>query len=301
MGLFDHLRSLLEDPPPGYAFEVSQSGIAWAARSSRRSQGPEIGFEPFAAEVLSVSPVKDNVLLPEDLARHVAGLIPQNGSKRRRDAALILPDYCSRVTLLDFDSFPNDRAEQLALVRFRLKKAVPFDVETAVVSFQATRHGAKHEVITVAAEEAIVAKYEAPFRAAGYQPGFATTSMLATLNLLPAAGCRIVAKLSGRVLSVAVCEGRLPKLVRCVDLDALNIDEVLAVLFPTCAYAQDELSEKPRQILLCGFGAATGGIQQQCQADLGLPAEPLRGAWGPPDETNAGLLGWLQAQEGGAA
>ena len=40
--------------------------------------------------------------------------------KKRREAALILPDYCARVAVLDFDSFPADPKEQLSLVRFRL-------------------------------------------------------------------------------------------------------------------------------------------------------------------------------------
>ena len=48
---------------------------------------------------------------------------------------LILPDYCARVAVLDFDTFPSDPAEQLALVRFRIKKSVPFDVDSAIVSY----------------------------------------------------------------------------------------------------------------------------------------------------------------------
>jgi hypothetical protein len=34
-------------------------------------------------------------------------------------AAVILPDYCARVAVLDFDAFPDDPEEQQALVRFR--------------------------------------------------------------------------------------------------------------------------------------------------------------------------------------
>ena len=28
--------------------------------------------------------------------------------RKRRDVALILPDYCTRIAVLDFDSFPGD-------------------------------------------------------------------------------------------------------------------------------------------------------------------------------------------------
>jgi hypothetical protein len=72
------------------------------------------------------------------------------------------------------------------------------------------------------------------------------------------------------------------------------------VLFPTLAYAEDELPQKPQQVLACGFGESTHLLRAACEADLGLPLEPLRSLWGLPTEANAGLLGWLQAQEGKA-
>ena len=50
---------------------------------------------------------------------------------------LVLPDYCARVAVLDFDAFPSNPAEQLSLVRFRMKKSVPFDVEDSAISYYA--------------------------------------------------------------------------------------------------------------------------------------------------------------------
>src|SRR5262245_55130477 len=127
MAFLDQMRGLIDEPAPAFAFEVSPAGIAHTVRPAKKSQDPLIGFQPFGADVLAVSPVKDNVLLPEVFQRQAAVLTPSNGNaKRRRDAALILPDYCARVVVLDFESFPADKTEQLSLVRFRLKKTVPF-------------------------------------------------------------------------------------------------------------------------------------------------------------------------------
>ena len=114
---------------------------------------------------------------------------------------------------------------------------------------------------------------------------------------MPAEGLNVAVKSCGRVLTVAICEARNPKLVRCVELDSLDMDEVMAVLFPTLAYAEDELPEKPQMVYACGFGEATGALRAQCETDLGLGVEPLRSPWGPPTMSNAGLLGWLQGQE----
>ena len=92
------------------------------------------------------------------------------------------------MAVLDFDSFPDGPEERLALLRFRMKKSVPFDVDAAVVSYvvQSRRHASQGKVEVLAAIIAaeIVARYEAPFRALGFHPGFVTTSSLAALNLI---------------------------------------------------------------------------------------------------------------------
>ena len=62
------------------------------------------------------------------------------------------------------------------------------------------------DVVVVMAPLEIVARYEAPFRAAGMNPGLVTTSSLAALELAPEAGLSVLAKLTGRVLTVLVRE-----------------------------------------------------------------------------------------------
>ena len=155
---------LLKDPPPSYAFELSESGIAFAKIGAT----PQINFQPFEPGVLSVSPVHDNIQKPELLAEQINALVPPDGTRKRR-AALILPDYCSRLAVLDFDAFPSAHEEQRALVRFRMKKSVPFDVDTAMVSYYAQARAAadkKIEVVVAIMATEIVSRYEAPFRAA---------------------------------------------------------------------------------------------------------------------------------------
>jgi type IV pilus assembly protein PilM len=297
VSFLDQLQSLVADPPPAHAFELSGGGVAFAHRAA--AAGPETGFRPFGAPVLQISPMRENVVDAEAFSAHIASLVPAQGSSnKRRDAALILPDYCARIALLDFDSFPKDPVEQTALVRFRMKRTVPFEMDSAAVSFEARRGETKNtEVLVAAAAAEIVSRYEAPFRAAGFQPGFVTTSMLATLDLLPKDGLQMVAKLSGAVLTVAVCAGRLPKLVRCVEIERLNAQEVMAVLYPTLAYAEDELKQRPQRLLTCGFDALEQWDREQCEQECGLRFEPLSTPWGAAGGHNAGLLGWLTAQQ----
>jgi type IV pilus assembly protein PilM len=194
--------ALWRDPPPAFAFELSEAGVAMA----RTAKDPEFDFRPLDAGIISVSPSRDNILEPEKLATLVRGMVPPNGGRKRRDAALILPDSSVRVSVLDFDSFPTDAKEQLSLVRFRIKKGVPYDVESAILSYhpQAAGGNGKFDVVVAIAPAEIVARYEAPFRSASIEPGFVTTSALAALELVNEKGTVVVAKLSGRMLTIMV-------------------------------------------------------------------------------------------------
>src|ERR1019366_5253191 len=149
--MLDKLKSLLQEAAPAMAFEISEAGIA-AARIGARAE-------------LDFLPLKPGTLAGSQAAR------------KRRDVALILPDFSARISVLDFDAFPKDPKEQASLIRFRLKRSVPFDVESAALSYWA-QNGAKGktDVVVVMAPLEIVSRYESPFRTAGMNPGMVTTS-----------------------------------------------------------------------------------------------------------------------------
>jgi len=198
--------------------------------------------------------------------------------------------------VLDFDGFPTDAREQLSLIRFRLKRSVPFDVESAAVSYWAQASGSKQiDVVVVMAPLEIVARYEAPFRAAGMNPGLVTTSSIAALELAPGDGLNVMAKLTGRVLTVVVREKSTVKLVRCLELPSTSLEDIAAVLVPTFVYVEDNLGRKAESLILCGFGAQAEEAQRRFQEELGVEADLLRSPLGTPGENNAGLLGYLRS------
>jgi type IV pilus assembly protein PilM len=273
------------------AFEISEEGIA-AARIGARV---EMEFQPLRPGVLSVSPVRENVLEAEEFLAAVKQVAATQAAWKRKGAALILPDYSARITVLDFDHFPADAKEQLALIRFRLKRSVPFDVDTAAISY-AVQTGAKRtDVVVVMTPQEIVARYEAPFRAAGMNPGLVTMSSLAALELAPETGLNVFAKLAGRVLTVLVRNKSVLKMARCVELPSADLEDVAAVLAPTFVYVEDNLGGRAEKLTLCGFGAETEEAQRRFTEELGVEVEPLRSPLGTPGEENAGLLGYLRS------
>jgi type IV pilus assembly protein PilM len=139
---------------------------------------------------------------------------------RARDVTLIVPDAATRVLLLDFDTLPGNLAEALPVVRFRLKKLLPFDAEDAAISYQvmATKKDSIH-VLAVAMPRATLAEYESMVREAGFEPGAVLPSTLAALaGLIESEGPTLIVN-AGRegVTTAIVRQGEL-LLHRTVDL-----------------------------------------------------------------------------------
>jgi len=289
--ILDSIKSILVDPPPGMAFEVSEAGIA-AARIGNRT---ELDFRPLQPGVLAISPLKENVLNEAAFTAAVKDLAAAHAARRGKDAALILPDFSTRTTVLDFDTFPTDAEEQLALIRFRLKRSVPFDVEDAAVSYLAQQGPKRVDVVVVMAPREIVSHFEAPFRAAGLNPGLVTTSSLAALELAPEGGLTMIAKLTGKSITLLVRDKTTLKLVRCLDLPSTELEDITAVLVPTFVYMEDNLGGRAEKLLLCGFGARTEEAKRLFEQELAVEVDELRSPLGVPGEHNAGLLGYLRS------
>lgn len=294
------LKSLVSDPPPEVVFEVSASGIAWT-----QTRHPRPEWTPLPEGTLEISPLENNIRNPAAFAAAVRAAAGEGEARGRRRAALILPDYCARVTVLDFDSFPAEPEEQLQLVRFRIRRVVPFDVEHAFVACypQPRADGSKRvDVVAAVVNMDVASHYESPFRAAGLHCGFVTLSALAALSLSPAeepfqANPRVVAKLSGDTLAVSLLEEARLRLFRCVQLGGEELDEATDVLATTLAYAEDELGGRAAALQVCGLAPARREWLARWREEFGLPVSGVRGRLGEPAPHNAGLYGYLESLE----
>jgi len=297
MSIFESIKHLVMDPPPECVFELSSEGLAWA----KTDEPGRVEWTPLPDGAIEVGPISDNVKLPDELLKAVRSVAPPLPNRRRR-AALLLPDYSARVAVLDFDTFPSDALEQVQLAKFRIKRVVPFDIESAVVSCHPSpRPGEKKVDVTVAAVNLEIAThYEAPFRAAGYHCGFVGLSALAALSLAGSAaagGPVVIAKRSGQVLAVSLIKQNHLRMFRCVELNELDEEAVIDILAPTFAFAEDEFGERPRTLLLSGFGRLEEATVARWREELGAPVEQLRSRFGQPGPANGGIYGFLEKVE----
>ena len=129
---------------------------------------------------------------------------------RSRDVTLITPDATARIMLLDFDALPEKPQEADAVVRFRLKKAVPFDVDHAAVSFHRQGTGAPIRVVTAVTPRSVLDEYESVVRDAGYNPGAVLPSMIAAWGVVDATVPTMVIKVeTGTTTFAIVDQGQL--------------------------------------------------------------------------------------------
>jgi type IV pilus assembly protein PilM len=142
------------------------------------------------------------------------------GPGRGRDVTVVVPDAAVRVLLLEFDELPSKAVEALPVVRFRLKKLLPFDVDEAVVSYQvmASAKGSV-QVVAVAVPKSVLDEYEGVVTAAGYLPGAVLPSTLAALAGLDETEAAALVVNAGRGgVTTAIVKGGILLLHRSVDL-----------------------------------------------------------------------------------
>jgi type IV pilus assembly protein PilM len=141
---------------------------------------------------------------------------------KTREVTLVVPDAAVRVLLLDFDALPGKAAEALPVVRFRLKKLLPFDADDAAVSYQvmATSRGIVR-VVAVAMPQEVLTEYENVVREAGFEPGAVLPSTLAALAGLTENDAPVLVVNAGHQgVTTAIVKAGVLLLHRSVDLRA---------------------------------------------------------------------------------
>jgi type IV pilus assembly protein PilM len=280
-------------------FEITETSLAAVSPRSPGQHKQEILSE----RALLPSPAAPNLLKPQLYRDVLAKFTPASGLKKRA-AALVIPDYAARMAILDFEEFPAGEEERTALIRFRLRKTVPFHIDEAQLSYAVQVNDPKRvEVLAVAIARPILDEYEAIFTDAGYRLGLVTPSCLATLRLCSSdnKALTLLAKAAGSNLSVLLVQQDRVRLVRCLDLsgsdgEALEREEhtVVPLLQQTLAYAEDQVGQPVSRLLLCGFGAAAERLGSLTEREFGVPYALVRSKFGAASQENAGLLGLLE-------
>jgi type IV pilus assembly protein PilM len=243
---------------PPAAVELMPEGVL-AAALPEKNAAAVFAFRPLPAGALV--PGIDEANLRD--ARAVIEAIRtalDDVSPPSRAITLVLPDTAVRVFVLDFDTLPIKAAEVIPVLKFRLRKMVPFDVEKAGISYQMLFENKQEcRVLIGVLPGPILEEYEAAVRAAGFEPGAVLPSSLAALAAVEANEPVLAACLSGFSLTTSITNGQDLLLYRTLDLPndpAQRLAEVQRDIAVAAAYYEDKLAIKARQLRYAGVGNA---------------------------------------------
>jgi type IV pilus assembly protein PilM len=193
---------------------------------------------------------------------------------RSRDVVAVLPDAAVRVVLLDFETLPSGGDEAEGVVRFRLRKSLPFDVDKAKVSYQAESSGTGVRVVAAVALKTVIEDYEAAFREAGFSPGIVLPSMLAALGAAPAERPTLVVKVDAHTTSIAILDHGQLLLFRTLENTRgviISGDQLAEDIYPSVVFFQDTYDTNIEQIFVAGISDVTSAapaLQAQTGAEV---------------------------------
>jgi type IV pilus assembly protein PilM len=243
---------------PPAAVEVAPEGVLAAALPAP-GQPAVYAFEPLMRGALEPGVAEPNIRDSESVIGAIRTALGKV-SPRTRAVTLVLPDPSVRVFVLDFDSLPPKAAEALPVLRFRLRKMIPFDVEHAGLSYQVlVEKKTEVKVLAAVVPGPILQEYEAAVRAAGHEPGAVLPSSLAALASRESLEAMLTANLGGTALTTSITNGQDLLLYRTLDLpadEAARRQEVQRGIAVAAAYFEDKLQVKPQQIFFSGVGGA---------------------------------------------
>lgn len=178
-------RSFVAAAPVSVAVEIAKHRVSAASIVSRDGG---LTVAAHAVEALPDGAVASalnapNIVNVSVVADALRRAFDRMGVRPRR-VALAIPDSVAKVSILRFERVP-DRAQDLEeLVRWQVRKAAPFRLEDAQVTFVPGAHAPDggREFVVLMARRDIIQEYEAVCTAAGAQAGVVDLSTFNVIN-----------------------------------------------------------------------------------------------------------------------
>ncbi len=245
---------------PKLACEIAPDRVI-AGRAADSGQVLELCSTSELAPGCVVPDLTENNLRQRSSVIHALREVLASVGGRGKDVAAILPDAAVRVVLLDFETLPDNRLEAESVVRFRLRKSLPFDVDKAKVSYQAQTSDNTMRVVAAVALNSVIEDYESAFVEAGFSPGVVLPSMLAALGGVAGDTGTLVVKVDSRTTSIAILDKKQLLLFRTLENTrgvTINGEQLAEDIYPSVVFFQDTYNTNIDQIFVAGISDVAG-------------------------------------------
>ena len=292
------LRSLFTTPGPSVAVSIAAGYVAAVQIENGRNRTAVCGHARAALLEGAVRPavLGPNLADPPAVADAVDDVLGQLPSRPRR-IALLLPDGAAKVSIARFATVPTRAADMEEMIRWQVRKTVPFSVDDAQVAWSRGRltTGGEQEFVVVLARRAVVEEYEQACMAAGTHPGLVETLSFSLMHTAVAHGAGdggvdwLLARIGPASSTLAVVRGRHPLMFRTVMADGEALGDLV---HQTAMYYEDRLGGGGFSCaLVAGDATALDGVDavQRVIADrLAVTVEPIAARIAPLAPEGAG-------------
>jgi type IV pilus assembly protein PilM len=242
---------------PRLACEVTVGGVI-AARAADKAARLDL----YTSRHLKTGTIAPGLNAPnihdgEALRTAIRGAL-ESLTGKSRDVIAILPDSAIRVLLLDFETLPTKASEVEPMVRFRLKKSLPFDVEQASVAYEVRRGNGAVRVIAAVSPRSVIEEYESAFRDVGYSPGVVVPSTLAALGLVEGRRPTLVLKVDPINITIATVQNQELRLFRTLENpygNQVTAAELAEAVLPSVVFFEDTFGARIESIFVGGLPA----------------------------------------------
>jgi hypothetical protein len=229
--LKQRLQKFFEPSLPVTACEITRQFLSVVRLSSNNlPEVEQFSVVPLPGGLVTPSLAPPNISSPPDLV-HILKTALAKAEIKTNKISLAVPDACAKVAIHHFDSLPGKEKDKLQLLKWKLKKTLPFNVEDSHLSYleQRTVDG-KHTVVTVSIHKEVLAQFEGVFEALGIHVGYVTLASFAAFELL------------ARSDSAALQKSVLFLRVRPADVSSLIVQQGAVVFFRHVDYDVGEPS-----------------------------------------------------------
>lgn len=153
--------------------EISPSGVAFAllGGSTAVPRLERVAYAPLVSGALRVSLREANILDPaafKTAIRSAHNLLLYNGTR----LSVTLPDAVGRIMMLDVEGRFKSRTEGLDIIRWKLKKNLPFDAADTHLDYQqlTVRDNGDMALMVALVSRTVISQYEEELMSAGFTP-----------------------------------------------------------------------------------------------------------------------------------
>jgi type IV pilus assembly protein PilM len=274
-GLAEKITEVFKAQTPFWGCELTPNHIIIAGVNHNRTSVLAKVASALPAGTIANSCSEPNIRNRE-LARSTVKRLLSEAGFTGNEIVVVVPDDTVRIAFLTAENRLKNSQEQETFIRWKLKKTIPFDVDSAQIAHRVlgSQHGnSAVDIMAALSPRSVIEEYENLFDDLDIHAGMVIPSTLAVLELLKApAGDSLVLKVSPDCVTTTIFKDARVQFYRRIADAASPYDAA----YPTVMYYQDKLSGTGlRHLFVCGYDQDLRPTMAELQEKLGVPAQRI--------------------------